>query len=133
VDSAAPNQPATASANAITSATRAMMRRWIAQPSAGRGRAGSAPLAVCASSAQPIPSITTAMTKAAGISGCMSAAGTAAETTTVMMFSGLQQFITAKPRYTAIIMRCVRTCPPAASPPLASARATMAPNSSMAP
>ena len=78
-----------------------MIRLWIIQDSVVTGRV---PPRVCRrapdrrSSSQPSAAMPTATMKAIGSSNRIGAAGTAVETTAVMMLIGLQQFITQKPR-----------------------------------
>jgi hypothetical protein len=74
----------------------------------------------------------TETTKASGSSNRIGAAGTAVETTAVMMFNGLQQFITQKPRLIAISMRRPRTAR-SADDPARFARPTIAASRSIAP
>ena len=89
------------SASSMTMPTRAAIRRWMDQDSVVCGRfppdvAWRA--ADSRSSSQPIAAMPIETRKAIGSSIRIGAAGTAVETTAVIRFSGLQQFITAKPR-----------------------------------
>ena len=92
------------SASSITVATRAMIPKWIDHGSVARTGAAAGAARVARrmaekrSSSQPSAAMPTDTTKAIGSSRCIGAAGTAVDTTAVMMFSGLQQFMTQKPR-----------------------------------
>ena len=96
-----PYKTAVASENSMTSSIRPTIRLWIIHRLRVMGRV---PPRVCRraperrSSSQPSAAMPTATTKAIGISKRIGAAGTAVDTTAVMMLIGLQQFITQKPR-----------------------------------
>ena len=77
------------------------MRQWIVQDFvvAGRGpRRVRRRAPESRSSTQPSAVMPTETTKAIGSRSRIGAAGTAVDTTAVMMLIGLQQFITQKPR-----------------------------------
>ena len=90
-----------ASASTMTSAMIASTRRWIVQLSILCQRVMvrvARRAAERRSSSQPIAIMPSETMNANGSSSRIGAAGTALETTTVMMLIGFQQFITAKPR-----------------------------------